>query len=189
MPGNLTQQLAVLQDSAASAESRHEARRQLFDLLYDELHGLAGKIARRSGRGATLQTTTLLHEAFLRLARNEEFSPLDRHHFLATAAMAMRRILVDFVRSRRTAKRGGDRRRVPLDDLADAYVERAVDLEQLDASLQELARVDERAALVVDLHFFGGFTFTEVARYLDVTTRTVRRDWDFARTLLREDLA
>jgi RNA polymerase sigma factor (TIGR02999 family) len=181
--------LLVLADERADEAARDEARGRLFDLLYRELHDIAARLHRERARGTTLQTTALIHEAFLRLVGGDTTPPKDRGHFLALAATVMRRVLVDHVRARRAQKRGGDRARVPLDDLAEAYEERAVDLERLDTALAGLGSTEARAASIVDLHFFGGLSLPQVARTLGLSLRTVEREWQFARAWLKARLA
>jgi RNA polymerase sigma factor (TIGR02999 family) len=165
------------------------SRRRLFDLLYRELHAIASRLSRAGGRRVTLQTTALIHEAYLRLVGEATGQPVDRQQFLALAATVMRHVLVDHVRARNAAKRGGSYSRVPLDDVADAYEERAVDLERLDAALERFRADDARACAVVELHFFAGLSLPEVARVLDASLRTVERQWAYARAWLREELA
>jgi RNA polymerase sigma factor (TIGR02999 family) len=164
------------------------SRRRLFDLLYDELHRIASRIARSNGRPITLQTTALIHEAYLRLVGDGDLPSIERNHFLALAASVMRHVLVDHVRARRALKRGGGRSRVPLDDIADAYEERAGDLERLDDALERLRKEEARGAAIVDLHFFAGLSLPEVSRVLDVPLRTVEREWAYARAWLRKDV-
>lgn len=189
MSGEVTRYLAVLGDAGADTARRAEARDRLFELLYDELRRIAGAIARGSPTSATLQATAILHEAYARLAACEPLSTVDREHFLRTAALAMRRVILDHSRARRARKRGGRHQRVPLDDLADAYAARAIDLDGLDAQLEDLAETHPRAAAAVDLHFFGGLSAPEIARVFDVSSRTIRREIEFARTWLRTALS
>ncbi len=162
-----------------------------FLLLYRELRGLAEGYLRRERPDHTLQATALVHETWERLERSGSGGFQDRHHFLATAARVMRRILVDYARSRRAAKRGGGRARVRVDvhDLAasqgtdpDAY------LVALDEALVRLDRVDHRAARLVELRFFAGLSMEEAAGVLDVSPATAHRDWAFARTWLHREI-
>jgi RNA polymerase sigma factor (TIGR02999 family) len=189
LPEDVSRWLLLLREGESAPEVRDEARRRLFELLYRELHEIAERLHRGRIRGSTLQTTVLIHEAFLRLIGSDGALPKDRGHFLALAATVMRRVLVDHVRARRTAKRGGDRARVALDGLAEAYEERAVDLERLDSALAGLAATEPRAASIVDLHFFAGLSLPQVAQSLDVSLRTVEREWQFARAWLKARLA
>lgn len=158
----------------------------LVPLVYDELRALARR--RMAGGGhCTLQPTALVHEAFMRLAGHERDDWAGRTHFFAAAARAMRHILVDDARRRGRAKRGGDvpRQRVELALVADEPDADVVDLVALDEALQRLAvEAGERKSDVVVLRYFAGLTIEEVAVALDVTTRTVDRDWRFARAWL-----
>lgn len=160
-----------------------------FPLVYDELRRLARRQLRREADGHTLSTTALVHEAYLRLAHQTQGRWHDRAHFLAIAATAMRRILVDHARRHHAAKRGGAARRVPLESLdALAIDERAEILVALDAALAHLASLDPRQARVVECRFFGGLTEEETAEALGIGLRTVKRDWAKARSWLYQEL-
>lgn len=161
------------------------AAEELFPKLYDELHALAR--ARRGG--ASLRPTELVHEAYLRLVHVPDRSFANRRHFIASAAVVMRHIVVDRIRARRAAKRGGGE--VVLEPHLDALVPEVADEEHVlavDAALDALSAMDARAAKVVTLRFFLGLTEPEVADALGVTDRTVRRDWVFARSWLARHL-
>jgi RNA polymerase sigma-70 factor (ECF subfamily) len=162
---------------------------ELLPLVYDELHRLASRYLHGERLGHTLQTTALVHEAYLRLINQEQVQAVDRVHFVALAAGAMRHILVDHARSRRTEKRGGGRQRVPLDDAVALFETHSSDLVALDEALNHLARVDERQSRVVECRVFGGLTADETAEALGVSTRTVERDWRHARAWLYRTLA
>lgn len=172
----------------------------LFAEVYDELHVLARR-QRLGWRGNhTLNTTGLVHEAYLKLSAGQPIDLAGRAHFLALASRAMRQILVNYAESRRAAKRGGELRRVRLDDLGNAPVEggsEAVEelgaaeaelLVALDGALHELERRHERQARVVEQRFFGGLTVEETAAALDVSPRTVKRDWAVAQAWLHDRL-
>ena len=160
---------------------------KLLPLVYHELHRMAHARLLAEPAGHTLNTTALVHEAYLKLVGQTQVWR-DRAHFLATASIAMRRILIDYARKHRSEKRGGERERVPL-DAADLSVEdRAETLIELDLALTRLAEVDERLSRVVECRFFGGMTEEETAQALGVTSRTVRSDWVTARGLLYLDL-
>jgi RNA polymerase sigma factor (TIGR02999 family) len=143
---------------------------------------------RRGQHGVTLQTTALVNEAYLRLigARNVQWE--SRAHFFAIAARLMRRILVDYARSRNYVKRGGAAQRVSLEDAAVFSAERAPDLVALDDALEALAKIDERKGRVVELRFFGGLSVEETARVLGVSPETVLRDWRLAKSWLLHEL-
>jgi RNA polymerase sigma factor (TIGR02999 family) len=160
---------------------------RLMPLVYAELHRLAHIYMVREKSGHTLQTSALVNEAFIRLIDASRIEWKDRAHFFAISANVMRRILVEFARSRRSARRGGNPERVELDEGIVSPRERGSDLVALDDALTALAEVDPREAKVVELRFFGGLSVKETGEVLKVSGRTVMRDWDHARLwLLRE---
>lgn len=156
-------------------------------MLYAELRSLAHGMMRRERSEHTLQTTALVHEAWIRLGPGGGFE--NRHHFLGAAANAMRRILVEHARGRGREKRGGGADRVPLDEqsLADLYAE-TVDLLALDAALDRLAARSELGARIIELRFFAGMSHDEIATACDVSLRTVERNFRFARAYLHREL-
>lgn len=160
-----------------------EAREELYKLIYTDLHNQAEVLMRRQNPSHTLQPTALVNEAYLRLASRSGWE--DRRHFFGVAAKAMRSVLVDHARARRAAKRGGETEAVPLDELVLPFEDRAGDLVDLDAALEEFAAMDSRAARVVELRFFVGLTCREAAQVLDVSDATVERDWEVAKAWLR----
>lgn len=165
----------------------NEALNELIPLVYAELRRMARRYMRRQVGGHTLQTTALINEAFLRLVGQNETQWENRAHFFGVAAQAMRHILVDYARTRNVAKRGGGVQQVQLDQALTISPEHDADLVALDDALNELAKLDQRRCLVVELRFFGGLTEEEIGTVLKVSTRTVRNDWSFARAwLLRE---
>jgi RNA polymerase sigma factor (TIGR02999 family) len=159
----------------------------VISALYAELHALAEHRMRGENRRHTLQPTALVNECYLRLMRGP-VAINDRNHFMALAAQAMRRVLVDHARRKRSEKRGGDRQQVTL-ELVPGRGSVDVDVLALDQALDELAVLDARAAQVVELRFFGGHTDKEVSEILDQKLPTVRRDWVFARSFLRTHLS
>ena len=162
---------------------------ELFVALYDELHAVAERQLHRGGAEVTLGTTTLLHEAYLNLSAREGIAFPDRSHFLAYAARAMRGLVVDYVRRRRATKRGGEFEILSL-SAGDASADTgAVDIEALAQALESLGRVDQSLAELVDLHFFSGFSLTEIAEIRRISRRTVQRDWRKARLLLAHAMA
>jgi RNA polymerase sigma factor (TIGR02999 family) len=166
---------------------KQESLDRLVPLVYEELRA----IARHQLVGqppSTLQTTALVHEAYLKLVDQSRTAWKDRAHFFALAAIAMRHILVDRAKARAALKRGGDQRRITLDDEEIAADEQPEALLQLDEALTRLATVHPRLARVVECRFFGGLTEEEIAATMDVTVRTVQRDWAKARMLLRREL-
>ncbi len=154
-----------------------EAPDRLFELVYDELRRIAHRQLGRERADHTLGTTALVHEAYLKLVDQTRARLVDRTHFFAIAARAMRRILVDYARQHRALKRGGAGSRVSLGDVSLVAAERADTLVALDEALSRLAELDERLSRVIECRFFGGLTEQETAEALGVTARTVRRDW------------
>lgn len=161
------------------------ARDELMPLVYEELRRLAHQCMSRERPGHTLQTSALLNEAYLRLVDQKSINWQDRAHFFGIAARLMRQILVDYARKRRYAKRGGDARRVPLDEALIVSEERAADVVALDDALKSLAEVDPRQSQIVELRFFGGLSIEETAEVLAVSPGTVMRDWTLAKAWLR----
>jgi len=171
------------------SQGKEGASEALFALVYEELHSVARRCMRREPAGHTLQTTALVHEAYLRLGGDPNASWESRAQFLRVAAGAMRRVLVDSARRRRSEKRGGARDRVPLDAAGPAADEAAtVDVVALDDALKELAEIDPRMSQIVELRFFGGFTVDEAAKVMGISPRTLKSDWQVARIWLKEQL-
>ena len=163
------------------------AKDALFAALYDELHRLAQIHIHRGAGNVTLGATTLLHEAYLDMAQRSALAFPDRNRFLGYASRAMRALVIDYVRHRGAQKRGGDLTFTTLVD--QAPIERAsVPLEQLDAALAELGTVDAALAELVDLKFFCGFSFAEIAAMRGISERSVQREWAKARALLHQML-
>jgi len=160
----------------------------LFTALYGELRVMAHRQAVRGQSGDTLRTTALVHEAYLRLVDGKQLAINDRGHFLALAARVMRNVLVDKARERGRDKRGGDLRRVELDDDLAVGEPAASDVLAVDAALERLAQLDSRQAEVAHMRVFGGMTVEEVAQVLAVSTPTIKRDWRKARIFLMHEL-
>lgn len=186
-PTDVTQLLVAVRNGEAGAMDR------LFAAVYADLRDIAHRQLARTGRAATLNTTALVHETYLKLVDRSRVSPEDRRHFFRTAARAMRHILVDYARMKRAAKRGGAD--TPSGSPTDVLDERSVDVEAratellaIDRALRRLAEVDERLSRVVELRFFGGFPVEEVADLTDTSPRTVKRDWQIARAFLFREL-
>ena len=164
-----------------------EALNELTSLLYDELREIAHR--HRAGRDdASLVTTSIVHEAYLKLVNQDDVRWNDRAHFLALAAVAMRHILTDRARARLAAKRGGALVTIRLEEATIAVDDDPSALLQVDEVLTRLEHLDERLARVVEYRFFGGLTNEEIAQVLGVTVRTVEREWTKARMLLRDEL-
>ena len=165
------------------------AGQELFAQLYRELHALAERALRRAPTDVTLGTTTLLHEAYLSIAAREGARFPDRGRFLAYASRAMRGLMIDYLRSRRARKRGGEFQLVPLTGAdPDGEAPAPARLDRLSEALEALGEVDPALAELVDLHFFCGFTFVEIGEIRGVSDRTVRDHWRKARLLLRSSL-
>jgi RNA polymerase sigma factor (TIGR02999 family) len=160
---------------------------QLTPVIYSELRRRAHNYMKNEGPGRTLQTTALVHEAWVRLVNAPASSWKDRAHFFAIAAQVMRHILVDGARSRQREKRGGSSQRVDLDAVAEFSPARDRELVAIDDALRALAAMDSRKAKVVELRFFGGLSVAETSEVLTVSEDTILRDWRLARAwLLRE---
>jgi len=169
------------------ADGDKAARDEVFRRLYTELHRIACRVASRSDRDGTLQATDLIGEAYGRLIRRPAEGWSGRGHFLATAARAMKQVLIDHVRAREAEKRGGGRARLgglDLDQLAAVYEKRTGGLIRFDEELEELRREEPELAQVVDLRFFAGYPMEEIAELLGTSKRTVERRWDRARAWL-----
>ena len=164
-----------------------DALEQLTPLVYTELHRLAHRYMDRERHGHLLQPTALVHEAYQRLINLKNVSWQNRAHFFAVSAQLMRRILVDYARSRLYRKRGGEWRQVQLNEAVAVFPDRQTDIVALDDALRTLADIDPRKSRVVEMRFFGGLSIKEVAEVLNVSQETILRDWRLARVwLLRE---
>lgn len=170
-----------------------EGDRQAFDalapLVYDELRRLAGRYLRRERSDHTLQSTALVHEAYLRLVDQRNVRWQNRAQFFGLAAELIRRILVDHARARQAAKRGGAVYKLTLDEALDASAPRDLDLVRLDDAMKALAELDSQQARVVELRFFAGLTIEETAEVLGISPATVKRDWLVAKAWLRRELS
>lgn len=158
---------------------------QLMPLVYSELHRLAHRHIKKERPGHTLQTSALLNEAFLRLVDQRGVHWQSRAHFFSIAARMMRRILVDYARSRRYAKRGGNAQQVSFDEELVVSRQVSADVLAIHDALNELATIDERKSKVVELRFFGGLSIEETAEVLGVSAGSVMRDWTLAKAWLR----
>lgn len=171
------------EDSEERPES--EKNQELFSLLYAELRRLAHSRLLKTGRVTLLDTTSLVHETFLRVAGAGRLEMSDRSQFLAYAARVMRSIVVDFVRQRMAERRGGDQGRVALDTESAVQLPSPEDeIIRVNDALQELAKVDARLVTVVEMRYFAGLSDEDIAAAIGVNARTVRRDWQKARLLL-----
>ncbi len=165
-----------------------EALGRLMPLVYDELRRLASRNLRRERLDHTLQTTALAHEAYLKLVDQQRANWQNRAQFFAIAAQLMRRILVDYARSHRAAKRGGDYIKLSLDEAAALSDQKSADLLALDEALERLAMLDLRQSRVVELRVFGGLDVEQTAAALGVSPRTVKREWNMARAWIHQQL-
>src|SRR5438128_1608283 len=165
------------------------ALQELMPLVYRELRRLAHGCLGHERQDHTLQTTALVHEAYLRLVDQQEASWKNRAQFLAVAAQMMRRILVDYARARQYGKRGGGAQHVQLDEAMVVSSDRAAEVVALDEVLMRLAEVDPRKGQVVELRFFGGLSIEETAEILGVSPGTVMRDWTLAKAWLQREMA
>ncbi len=187
-----TGDVTLLLEAAGAGEP--QAMNRLFPLVYDELRRMAHRQLRLENPGHTLETSALVHEAYIKLVGLDRLEWRGRAHFFAAAAGAMRRILIDHATARRALKRGGDRARVDMHDanlaghhgLDDQSLD---DLLALDQALDRLRALDERQARIVEARFFAGMTIEEVAEALDVSPMTVKRDWTAARAWLNRELS
>jgi RNA polymerase sigma factor (TIGR02999 family) len=179
-------QISLLLKQLATGEK--DAMGRLIPLVYDELHRLAVHYMRAERGDHTLQPTALVHEAYLKLVNRQQANWQNKAHFFGVAAHVMRRILTDHARSHCRVKRGGHRRKVSLDQVFLFAEDHLVDVLAIDDSLDRLAKLDFRQARVVELRVFGGLTVDEVATVLEVSPKTVKRDWQVARAWLFGDL-
>lgn len=175
----------------AVADGDHSAEDRLIPLVYGELRRLAGRYMRGEAPGHTLQATALVHEAYLRLVRSSVSDWQNRSHFFAVAATIMRRILVDSARARRADKRGGPHewRAETLQEPASLLIHDAERVLAIDSALERLAALDGRQCKIVELRYFAGMTVEEVAHALDISPRTVKREWQLARAWLYGELS
>ena len=171
------------------SSGKQEALDELMPLVYQELRRMAKKYMNSQPSKHTLQTTALIHEAYLKLADNRGKNWQNRAHFFAVAAQAMRHILVDHARLHKAEKRGGDTQIVSLEEAAIISDERAAEIVALDEAIENLSKVEERKSRVVELRYFGGLSVEETAEVLKISPETVMRDWRFAKTWLLRELS
>lgn len=188
-PEPITELLEAVRQGDRGATDR------LFAVVYEDLRRLAHRKRAARPPAQTLNTTALVHEAYLKMVDRSRVRPEDRRHFFATAARAMRQILIDHARSHQAAKRGGKERPAPSErpeDAPDAVSKRATDrwaeILDVDTALARLSLLNERLTRVVELRFFAGFSVEEAAEILDISPRTVKRDWRTARAFLYREL-
>lgn len=170
----------------AFSSGDREALDRLMPLVYDELRAIAARALRGERKNQTLNTTVLVHEAYMRLVDQRRVAFKERAQFFGLAAQIMRRLLVDDLRRRRAAKRGGGRTPVSLENDPIGTTDEGVDLVSLDANLTRLAELDANQARIVELRFFGGLTVEETAEVLNQSPATIKREWTLARAWLRQ---
>ncbi len=166
----------------------HGAPERLMPLVYEELRRLARSYLDRERPDHTLQATALVHEAYLQLVDQKTATWQNRAHFFGIAAHLMRRILVDHARSHRSEKRGGQQEKLAFDEGLNFSDERTVDLVALDDALKDLATFDQRQSEIVEMRFFGGLTNEEIGEVLNISPRTIKREWRVARAWLRREI-
>jgi RNA polymerase sigma factor (TIGR02999 family) len=178
----------ITQMLRAWGDGDREALDKLLPLVYNELHRQAARFLRHERPNHTLQTTALIHEAYLKLVDQKQARWQNRAHFFAICAQLMRRILVDHARTRQRAKRGGGDLRVTLTEVVASAHERDINLIALDEALARLAALDARQSRVVELRFFGGLDVAETAAVLGLSPATIKSDWSLAKAWLRREL-
>ncbi len=165
-----------------------DAKERLLPFVYDEMKRQARAIMSRERADHTLQPTALVHEAFMRISGQASVEWQDRHHFYGIASRLMRQVLVDHARKRATGKRGGNFVHFSIEDIQVAVEERAAAILAIDDVLDQLSKIDERQAKIVEMRFFGGMTNAEIAEALGTSERTVGREWESARLWLYREL-
>ncbi len=173
----------ILQDDSGEIASE-----KLLPIVYEELRRLAAAQMAQESSGQTLQPTALVHEAYLRLVGDEEIRWQNRGHFFAAAARSMRQILINRAKKKQTAKHGGGKKRVPLEESLVAEDPQPERMLALDEALQRLEQFDERKGKIVMLRYFAGLSIDETAKALEISPATVKREWQFARTWLHKEM-
>jgi RNA polymerase sigma factor (TIGR02999 family) len=186
VPAESTEITGLLRAWAAGDQT---ALDRLAPLVYEELRRLARRYMRREHPNQTLQTTALVHEAFLRLVDVAGVNWNDRAHFFAVSAQMMRRILVDAARARASIKRGVGVLRINLDEIPEISLERSKELVAIDEGMKALAKMDPRKSKVIELRFFGGLSVEETAHVLKISPQSVMRDWRLAKAFLMRETA
>jgi RNA polymerase sigma factor (TIGR02999 family) len=166
-----------------------EALERLMPLVYDELRHIAARYLRKEREDHTLQTTALVHEAYIRLIDQQQANWQNRAQFFGVAAQMMRRILVDHARGHQADKRGGGAAKLSLDEAIEIADQKEVDLIALDEALNQLAQLDEQQCRVVELRFFAGLTVEEVAAVMKLSPATIKREWSMAKAWLHRELS
>ena len=170
-------------------ENNQNQAEAIYPLVYDHLREVAHAQLRKERRGHTFQTTALVNEAYLKLVDQDQASFHNRSHFLAIAALAMRRILISYARKKKAEKRGGNNMPVTFIDGMAARQAQSEELIDLDDALQKLEKMNEKQAKIVEYRFFGGLTYKEIAKVMDETEHSVRYDWRVARAWLKREMS
>ena len=171
------------------SDGNAQAFEELLPLVYDELHRQAHRYLRREREGHTLQTTALIHEAYLNLIKQNRVNFQNREHFFAISANLMRRILVNYANTRHRQKRGGRDENLELNDsILIATKSKDLDLLALDEALKRLAKMDEQQARIVELRYFGGLTIEETSEVMGIAPATIKRDWNLTKAWLYREL-
>ena len=190
MPPTANQSPEVSRLLKAWSDGNGKALDELLPLVYDELHRQAHRFLRRERKDHTLQTTALIHEAYLNLLQQRSITWQNREHFFAISASLMRRILVNYANARHRKKRGGKAEDVELDDsILIATKSQDFDLTALDEALKRLAKLDKQQAEIVELRYFGGLTIEETASVLGISPATIKRDWKMTKAWLYRELS
>jgi RNA polymerase sigma-70 factor, ECF subfamily len=187
-PSDPNSRATVTQLLIGYSKGDQSALNEMLPLVYNELKRLASYYLNREREGHTLQTTALVHEAYLRLVDQQQVDWKNRSQFLGLAAEMMRRILLNHARDRNVQKRGGDAKRVSLSLVGEGAGQPDVDLIALDQALTQLSELDQRKGRIVELKFFGGMTTEETAEVLGISTATVEREWTHARAWLYREI-
>ncbi len=167
---------------------RREASEELAPLIYRELHKLAAACMRRERPGHTLQATALVHEAYMRLIGQQDVQWQNRSHFYGIAAQVMRRVLLDYARKHQAAKRGGPNQRVRIDEALLVSEEQLDVALSVDECLKRLEKIDARQSRLVELRFFAGLSVEQTAEVMEISTATVKREWQFAKAWLQREM-
>ncbi len=174
----------------ASNDRDEDTINRILPLVYDELRRQAHQFLRRERQDHTLQTTALIHEAYIKLTQQRNTLWQNREHFFAISAKLMRRVLIDYAKTRQRAKRGGNATHVPLDDvILVAKDDCRINMLAMDEALERLAKMDEQQCRIVEMRYFAGMSIDEIADVLQISAATVSRDWNMAKAWLRLELA
>lgn len=184
---NIEKNITLLLESCSNGNKN--AVNELLPIVYNELRKISSKYLHDEYRNHTLQTTELVHEAYIKLVGGQEINWQNRAHFFGIAANSMRQILVDYARKRNSQKRGEGKTHVSLDDAEDMIFSSEEDIIALDEALKKLEAIEERSSKIVELRYFSGLTIEETANVLNISPATAKRDWNFAKAWLYREIA